>query len=120
MRQLVADIEALEGLLVSGHVGNLDWWRCTDEDTHTLATRIRLWFDHQGALVKNGRGRNGLWSTISAMHARATARLIHCPVGSLDVSRLLSACVLPRLPQGEKGEFGRPEAQNERRKAGVS
>ena len=51
MRQLVAEIEALEGPRVYCHVGNLDWWRCTDEDTHALATRIRLWFDHQGALV---------------------------------------------------------------------
>ncbi|GIW01932.1 MAG: N-acetyltransferase [Roseiflexus sp.] len=51
MRQLLAEIEALEGPLVYCHVGDLDWWRFTDEDTHALATRIRLWFDHQGALV---------------------------------------------------------------------
>jgi len=42
MRQLVAEIEALEGPLVYGHVGNLDWWRFTDEDTHALASHTAV------------------------------------------------------------------------------
>jgi len=51
MRELLAEIESLDGPLVYCHVGNLDWWRFTDEDSQSMTERIRLWFDHYGILV---------------------------------------------------------------------
>jgi hypothetical protein len=38
----------------------------------------------------------------------------------MHVTRLFCPPLNPLLPHGEKGEFGRPEAQNERRNAGAS
>lgn len=51
MRELLAEIESLDGPRVYCHLGDLDWWRFTDEDIHDWTERIRLWFDHHDILV---------------------------------------------------------------------
>jgi ribosomal protein S18 acetylase RimI-like enzyme len=44
LRALLVALEALDGPLVYCHLGDLDWWRFTEEDPAAAVDRARLWF----------------------------------------------------------------------------
>ncbi len=50
MRALLVDLYRLAGPAVYCTVGDLDWWRATDDDPAAVA-RTRLWTDDTGAVV---------------------------------------------------------------------
>ncbi len=71
MWALLNDLYRLAGPAVYCTVGDLDWWRATDDDPAAVA-RTRLWTDDTGAPSSASPGRAGSRSISSP--TRATAR----------------------------------------------
>lgn len=50
IRELLVQISAIDGAPDYGTIGDLDWWRFTDEDPNAIAMS-RLWLDERGPAV---------------------------------------------------------------------